>query len=494
MDSTCDQSSQDSSIVEMNNSTSALLKIANMYAEQLMSDICLVVGNNRYPAHRVILCASSEVFQVMLMNPEWNECRESVIELKEEPCCSAVFPQFLKYLYVGQIQISVQTVMPMLALADKYNIRDLVELCVDYMLKHISKAAVQGYLVSWLHYTISFSPYHQEVTDALQRFLKWNLNIVGESRDFPELDVNILIVLLQQNDLVVQNEYDLFAYVENWLMHKINQIQNDVTQCDEPKQQSIHQLIESVTVHIRFAMMTPNELAKLLLKPIIKCHTEYFVGRISIGMSYHSGQVDRVMRIRATELGTLQFTPRLYTSDTYSLSMALDNFDNIEDFQTFCACFFSQSNLSEYQEDQTMQWNIDFFPRGIRYSKAQLINVFNMQAALEIPETILRTIRLSVTCKRDLETEQRFKVGVLITGVQNKIQYIRTVHIRTHYFSKVNRVLNMDNLLPYDEFALSSVKLSSHLIGNDRNKLSLQVIIAPMGPYICHDTPPFEFK
>lgn len=58
-----------------------------------------------------------------------------------------------------------------------------------------------------------------------------------------------------------------------------------------------------------------------------------------------------------------------------------------------------------------MAWNIDFYPRGIRYSKAQLINVFSLQTdAVEIPETILRTIRLSVTCKRDLETEQRFKV------------------------------------------------------------------------------------
>lgn len=107
----------------MNNSTSVLHKIASLYAEQLMSDICLVVGDNRYPAHRVILCASSEVFQVMLMNPEWNECRESVIELKEEPFCTEVFPQFLKYLYVGQIRISLTAVMPMLALADKYNIK-----------------------------------------------------------------------------------------------------------------------------------------------------------------------------------------------------------------------------------------------------------------------------------------------------------------------------------------------------------------------------------
>lgn len=161
-----------------------------------------------------------------------------------------------------------------------------------------------------------------------------------------------------------------------------------------------------------------------------------------------------------------------------------------------------------------MQWNIDFYPRGIKYSKAQMINVFN--SAVEVPETILRTIRLSVTCKRDLTTEQRFKVrshshhiyfdddgefslslsqvGVLITGVQNKIPHIRTVHVRTHYFSKENRILNMDNLLPYDELALSSIKLSSHLIGNERNTLSLQIIIAPMGPYVCNDTPPFEFK
>ena len=41
-----------------------LLKIATLYAERLMSDICLVVEGTEYPAHRLILCATSEVFQV----------------------------------------------------------------------------------------------------------------------------------------------------------------------------------------------------------------------------------------------------------------------------------------------------------------------------------------------------------------------------------------------------------------------------------------------
>lgn len=57
--------------------------------------------------------------------------------------------------------------------------------------------------------------------------------------------------------------------------------------------------------------------------------------------------------------GALQFTPRLYTSDTYSLSMAIDKFESIEDFQTFGACFFSQSNLSECFEGKKIDLNFN---------------------------------------------------------------------------------------------------------------------------------------
>lgn len=86
------------------------------------------------------------------------------------------------------------------------------------------------------------------------------------------------------------------------------------------------------------------------------------------------------------------------------------------------------------------------------------------------------------------------QIGVLITGIQNNIQHVRTVHVRKPYFSKENPTLNIDHLLPYDELELSTAKLSPHLTGKERNNLNLQVIIAPMGPYICQDTVPFEFK
>lgn len=403
----------DTSVVEMDNATSVLHKIANLYAEQLMSDIILVVGENRYPAHRVILCASSEVFQVMLMNPEWNECKKSVIELKEETLCAEVFPQFLKYLYVGQIRISLQSVMPMLALADKYNIKDLVQLCVSYMLKHNATASTQGFLISWLQYAINFHPYHQEVTKACQKFMKWNLNLVADSADFVDLDVNYLVLLLQQNDLVLGSEFELYVYLERWLMHKKVQLGADDSLSAEDRAQLMQQYIELTVVHIRFAMMcSTKDLASLLLRPIVQCHKAFFVDRISIGLCYHSGKKSRLAEIRRNPSDRLQFTPRLYTTDTNCFGLTMNEFQKIEDYQNFGGCLFGKGNLQDgTQEEQPITWELDFYPRGIRYNRAKIINVYNFGSTADtIPEAVLKTVRLRVTFKGDLQGEHKFKV------------------------------------------------------------------------------------
>lgn len=232
-------------------------------------------------------------------------------------------------------------------------VQDLVQLCVEYMLKHISKAATQGVLVSWLHYTISFSPYHQEITDAIQRFLKWNLDIMAEARDFVDLDINILIALLQQNDLVLKNEYELFTYAENWFSMKKRQMDLEQTTSsitDEQKAQNLRDILRSIFIHIRYPMMSPHDLASILLKPLIKQDADFFFERHSIGMTYHAGQVKCVQKVQQTVDGALQFTPRLYTSDMYSLSMDVPDFENVENYQKFGGCFFSRRNLSEHEE------------------------------------------------------------------------------------------------------------------------------------------------
>lgn len=61
------------------------------------------------------------------MSPQWSECKESRIVLGETPACAEIFDRFLQYFYTGHICVDAQTVMPILTLADKYNLK--VETC-----------------------------------------------------------------------------------------------------------------------------------------------------------------------------------------------------------------------------------------------------------------------------------------------------------------------------------------------------------------------------
>ena len=49
--------------------------MATLFADKIMSDIILVVGKTEYPSHKLILCTSSDVFQIMLHD---SNCVESI--------------------------------------------------------------------------------------------------------------------------------------------------------------------------------------------------------------------------------------------------------------------------------------------------------------------------------------------------------------------------------------------------------------------------------
>lgn len=48
----------------MDNSENVLNVLHNLYIEKQMCDVSLIVGEHEHLAHRLILCASSDVFQV----------------------------------------------------------------------------------------------------------------------------------------------------------------------------------------------------------------------------------------------------------------------------------------------------------------------------------------------------------------------------------------------------------------------------------------------
>ncbi|XP_058789077.1 BTB/POZ domain-containing protein 17 [Phymastichus coffea] len=482
-----DAEEQNMNIVEVDNSRTVLKKIATLYAERLMNDICLVVNNIEYPAHRLILCASSDVFEIMLMSPQWSESQENRVTLRETPPCSAIFSEFLRYFYTGQIRISYNIVLSMLTLADKYNVQDLILLCLKYMRDHIPTAAVKGTLISWLQYSINCG--HYKITNACHNFVKWNIELVASTDDFANIELEVLVSLLQQSNLVVQDEMTLYKCIESWLYHQSKKLKTYLPSADYDL--AIKQIVFSVMLPIRFPMMTPRQLAELLLSPLTQRYKEFFVERMAIGMSFHSGQNDRIQEILSTEAtSNLLFEPRLYTAETYSSLLTVENFHNLLSYHTRTFVFSSLSNLADCASDRTSEWIVDLYPKGVWFKKFFLIV---WQGTVEMPEHVIRSVRLSLTCKEfsnNFNSDLRVKIGVLIYGLQDEVEHVARVQEIIHRFNKNERVLNLDDILPFEELnpqhdsMNSNSRISKYLVGPNKDTLKFHIIISPINPYL----------
>ncbi|KAL1132271.1 hypothetical protein AAG570_010228 [Ranatra chinensis] len=448
-----------------------------------MNDICLVVGGVEYPAHRLILCASSEVFQVMLMNPQWSESHESRIVLQETPACAAIFGEFLRYFYTGQIRINHLIITPLLTLADKYNVKDLTNLCVEYMCAHIAHASTNNQLITWFQYALSLG--HHKVAAACQSFLKWNFEMVAERSDFGNCNPDILSKLLQQNDLVVNNEMTLYKDVQHQ-----NMIEDGMSEAQV--EVYMESLVQEVMSHVRFPMMSPRQLAELLLSPLTTKYKEFFIERMAIGMSFHSDQKERLSEIAKDDNGRLLFTPRLYTADRWSSLLSVENFTALDHYDTRALVFSSHLGLAEHTGDKTCEWVIDLYPKGVWFRKFLLIA---WEGTVKVPERVLSTVRLSVTC-RDAPPS-RVRVGLLVIAVEDGVEHVANVVQRVHRFTEKDPLLNIDDVLPFEELNTSLInnqgngdappKVSKYLVGPGRDILKIYIVIAPLEDISCVD-------
>ncbi|XP_014225379.1 BTB/POZ domain-containing protein 17 [Trichogramma pretiosum] len=476
----------ENSIVEVDNSGSVLMKIATLYADRLLNDISLVVNNVEYPAHRLILCASSDVFETMLLNPQWSESQASKVKLQETPQCSEIFGEFLRYFYTGQIRISHNVVLSVLLLADKYNVKDLIDLCLNFMRQHIALSAVNGMLVSWLQYTSNCG--HYEVAKICNNFVKWNFELISNTADFEYFELDSLIPLLHQSNIVIKDEMTLYKCLEKWINLQILRVQESSSSTIYDS--TINQIVEMIILSVRFPMMSPRQLADLLLSPLTQKYKEFFIDRMSIAMSFHSGQDNRVQELLKVDDKNLElFEPRLYTIDTCSSLLTVENFHNMLSYQTRTLVFSSYSYLAECVGEKPCEWVVDLYPKGVWFKKFFLII---WQGTVEMPEHVIRTVRLSLTCKEppeDKNVDLRVKIGILIYGTQDGVEHIACVKEVIHRFNQNERVLNLDDILPFGELNPSQDSkdkdktFSKFLVGINKDVFKLHIVVTPLNPY-----------
>ena len=268
---------------KVDNSAAVIRKIAELCESSEMSDLQIIVAGKRYYTHKLLLCCSSDVFRVMLTNPSWPDAQKGEITLVEEDECVKVFHDFIRYLYSGFVHLTHYNVLPILMLADKYNVVHLRSVCMEYMSNHIVSTTSHNHAVSWLQYAYLCG--HRGLAETCREFILCNFHKVMSTVDYLLMQKDVLLDFLMDSNLVIPDEFTLFQGVVHWL-------QNHKSKClstgqGESRKEHILEILSS----IRFPMMSLPHLCQLEKEALTNDFHSFFMEQISKAMRYHSSVI-----------------------------------------------------------------------------------------------------------------------------------------------------------------------------------------------------------
>ena len=196
-------------------------KLASHYCDPDVSDVVLQVGVKQFPAHRFVLAMQSPVFRTMLLGNNWKEAGENRIQLEELDHCEAVFGDFLKFFYVGNIELTYQNVCSLHTLADKYDVASLNRDCVSFMKCVLSASLGKEVLKTtllWIPYIDRCIP---QLLPTCYKAIQSNFGgLYDDWIDLNALTVDHMAAILgdeNSDGIVVYSEYHLYAIVQKWV-------------------------------------------------------------------------------------------------------------------------------------------------------------------------------------------------------------------------------------------------------------------------------------
>ncbi len=244
-DATLDGSILTDETATLDGKTSVYNNIHQLFKGSTFTNVTLIVGDKRFPAHKLILAASSTFFQRMFFGGSWMEGSSNEVKMEDTPSCEEVFDVFLSYFYSGCVTVSNKTVIPVVTLADKYDVQGLREMCTEYMVSSLNNKCDVEAALRWITFA------EQMRMDALQQkcfdLICVNFDKAYNLSSWQSLSLEQLLTVLERSDIVVSNEYTVFQAVQTWLLG------NSCTQSE----------VEQVMSLVQFKNMTLEQLCQV---------------------------------------------------------------------------------------------------------------------------------------------------------------------------------------------------------------------------------------
>lgn len=178
-------------------------------AQRLTSSFCdvvLVVEGVEFPAHRSVLAAGSDYFDVMF-NINMAESTQSRIHMSG--ISSVALSKVLDYMYTGTLHITEDSIVDLIFLSSLLMLFDVAECCWEYFLKTLD---VQNCIERKM---FADSVSSKEVSERVTAFILKNFTKL-DPNSIRNCPVWIISELFSREELSVEKELDVFHAFLQW--------------------------------------------------------------------------------------------------------------------------------------------------------------------------------------------------------------------------------------------------------------------------------------
>ena len=196
-----------------------LSKCAQFRDQSQFIDVRLKVCEDIFPAHRIVLAANSDYFHAMFTDG-MKESNQEVIELKDESISPETFNIVMDSIYTGDLTVNEENVFKVLAAADHFQVKTVVQQCCDFLKKEFIQLRLDLHNYCLLS-TVANRHGLRDLQEAAEKKIAPMYVDVCESEEFlSNVDADQLFSLLSRDALNAPSETFIFKSVMQWIKHK----------------------------------------------------------------------------------------------------------------------------------------------------------------------------------------------------------------------------------------------------------------------------------
>ena len=230
--------------------------LSKLLLSNKFADVFFVVGEDEeketFPAHRLLLAASSPLFEAMLYPPSFIENPPPVqlpmtINISDPDITPQSFKALLTVIYTDECQVNADNISELIACAKKYQIEKLQISCAEFM-----EGDVNADNVLELY---EMAPALLGDNEFGLDFIRENAEEIFASEGFESLSESRVATLLKDDDLSIE-EQSVFAAVQRWGRAQIERDGGDVKSVE-----ALSKVISNLLPLIRFPSMDVAAIA-----------------------------------------------------------------------------------------------------------------------------------------------------------------------------------------------------------------------------------------